>query len=65
MVDVSQVTRDAPPATAVKHRKPKSALADIVRSLLSHLRRRALTDQLTAEQSAELDELIRRLHGNA
>jgi len=65
MSDSRQMPGDDTAVSAVKRRNQKSATADILKSLLSHLMRRSETDALTAEQRAELLELHRRIHGNA
>lgn len=63
MVDVSQVPGDAPRAIAVKLRKQKSALADIVTSLVVILLMTpAIRDDI--HLNAQLLELQRRLRGN-
>jgi len=62
MVDVSQVTGDAPSASAVKRRNQKSATADIVKGLVRVLLMSSLKDDVHI--AAQLRELDRRLHGN-
>jgi len=63
MEDSSQVTGDAPPTTAVKRRKPKSAVADVLRSLLRTLLMSTLKEDVNIQ--AQLRELDRRMHGNS